>query len=1398
KYYFAVRALDSSENRGGVSNNVWGRTIDAIPPSTIINLKADPYNPTNALPMKLTVDDASGEYSSTTAAELLLDHNSETIWLSPQRDEIVPEYVEFDLGGTKVLGKMRLLAAPTFEDLFPVDFTIELKESYESDWKPVISETFFGTDGDWEEWVMGAVTAVKARILITNTAKWSDSYFTALSEFELYENPNQFDTVLLSWNAPGGDGSTGQAASYDLRRADDPIADDTLFEGALVLPDVQKPAPASLLGRYMLGGLQPQTQYCFAIKSADDVGNLSGLSNSPCVTTMGEPPSTIIDLEVVDATTDSLSITWTAPGEDGANGQAERYVIKYSKERINTINWNAATSVEEPPQPSPSGTLESYTIENLEGSTKYYIAVRAIDSGENISAISNNAIGETLDNVPPSVITDLAAETNYDAWGSLHVNWTAPGGNGPVGTASDYDLRISKNEITEENFYQSERLLTPFPNPSGTPEFITIYDREPEAFFYLAIKSLDNAENTSDLSNNTSARTRDENPGDIIDLAIIGSTGTVTDNGTITIQWTAPGDDAYIGTAHHYDIRYSPTRITEGTFTSATKAADPILPLEAGTVQQFTIDGLKLEKTYYFAIKTTDERDNESGISNIPSGSTEDEVPPSQVIDLVATTGKVRGAVDLTWTEPGDDEMTGRVDLYDIRWSYEPITPENFEAATPSSTSLRGGVGGTTRKFTMVGLPDEMKLHFALKTIDNAENISPMSNDAPGRTPDVPPGKITDMAQEAATLTSITISWTATGDDHYEGTATETDLRVSEAPITEDNFADATRVLTDPPQISGTTQASTAKGLKANTQYYFAIKAVDDRGNWSPLSVLTNCQTVDDIPPGQINPLNAETHPLAGMINLTWTATGDDGDVGTATTYELRCSTSTITEENFEQATLISGLHNPKRSGVPESFTVIELLGETLFHCAIRAIDEVGNKGPISPNSSCETQPIPPDPIDDLAGTAVKPRSVILTWTAPGDDGMEGTATSYDIRYSETKITTYNFSYCQKAPVIPTPLPAGTPQTTTVPGLKESTLYYFAIKTTDDKGAVSALSNVAEVITLDETAPCAPDPVKVYSSEGYGWTGGYVLDPDGASASTQLADSLGPDKTLDKDQQTMWVSHGIEFPRPENLTIDIGYETNVDKIRLLANIEYIHLFPQNFTVSVSVDNENWTEIHRVEKFDSPTETWMTWAFYPRRARYVRVTAYDTMISYFGLFWTVIADMEVYKARSLCGGTWLAWEAPGDDCYVGTVTYYDIFYSLSPFDNYTLHTAVRIGMPSDFEPGPAGTWEGRAIGGLKGETRYYFAVRAVDEAGNVGPISEVVTTTTPKTPPAPVDDLETIDIGLYEATLEWTATGDDGRVGTATSYEMRYAPWSITEENFHLATEVPDMPVPEPS
>ena len=42
----------------------------------------------------------------------------------------------------------------------------------------------------------------------------------------------------------------------------------------------------------------------------------------------------------------------------------------------------------------------------------------------------------------------------------------------------------------------------------------------------------------------------------------------------------------------------------------------------------------------------------------------------------------------------------------------------------------------------------------------------------------------------------------------------------------------------------------------------------------------------------------------------------------------------------------------------------------------------------------------PPRPVSDLTARALTKSSVVLTWTASGDDDMLGTALAYDIRYS--------------------------------------------------------------------------------------------------------------------------------------------------------------------------------------------------------------------------------------------------------------------------------------------------------------------------------------------------------------------------------------------------------------
>jgi hypothetical protein len=86
---------------------------------------------------------------------------------------------------------------------------------------------------------------------------------------------------------------------------------------------------------------------------------------------------------------------------------------------------------------------------------------------------------------------------------------------------------------------------------------------------------------------------------------------------------------------------------------------------------------------------------------------------------------------------------------------------------------------------------------------------------------------------------------------------------------------------------------------------------------------------------------------------------------------------------------------------------------------------------------------------------------VTLTWTAPGDDSLSGTANRYDMRYSTLPITAENFDGATVTGNLPAPAAPGTSQSVTVPGLATGSTYFFAIKTMDASGNWSAISNIA-------------------------------------------------------------------------------------------------------------------------------------------------------------------------------------------------------------------------------------------------------------------------------------------------------------------------------------------------
>ena len=105
----------------------------------------------------------------------------------------------------------------------------------------------------------------------------------------------------------------------------------------------------------------------------------------------------------------SITLNWTAPGDDEDAGQAAQYDVRYSTSPITDQNWNSASQAEGEPDPSAAGATESFTVHNLQPNTTYYFAIKTADESENWSGLSNVATVTTIDNVPPANITDLVA-----------------------------------------------------------------------------------------------------------------------------------------------------------------------------------------------------------------------------------------------------------------------------------------------------------------------------------------------------------------------------------------------------------------------------------------------------------------------------------------------------------------------------------------------------------------------------------------------------------------------------------------------------------------------------------------------------------------------------------------------------------------------------------------------------------------------------------------------------------------------------------------------------------------------------------------------------------------------------------------------------------------------------
>nr|MDO8100500.1 PQQ-binding-like beta-propeller repeat protein [Candidatus Njordarchaeota archaeon] len=120
---------------------------------------------------------------------------------------------------------------------------------------------------------------------------------------------------------------------------------------------------------------------------------LSGEVVSPSDIT---PPATVTDLVAGSPTNTSVTLAWTAPGDDGMIGNATGYVVKYSTSGpITDGNWGSATTYTQLWTPAKNGTTETYVITGLNPDTTYWFAVKAYDEASNLGGASNSSNATT-------------------------------------------------------------------------------------------------------------------------------------------------------------------------------------------------------------------------------------------------------------------------------------------------------------------------------------------------------------------------------------------------------------------------------------------------------------------------------------------------------------------------------------------------------------------------------------------------------------------------------------------------------------------------------------------------------------------------------------------------------------------------------------------------------------------------------------------------------------------------------------------------------------------------------------------------------------------------------------------------------------------------------------------
>lgn len=648
-------------------------------------------------------------------------------------------------------------------------------------------------------------------------------------------------------------------------------------------------------------GLDEYTEYFVTVRAMDESDNLDSNLAERSARTADVSAPTFGGVREMAAAGAAIQLQWD-PATDNVDDPSQ---IRYGIYVATTPNGHDFSSM---PYAYTLRGATNYTLTNLMLLTDYYVVVRAEDTAGNIDQNTNErsaTTGSSADAGAPTFGGLVLIEARNAT--TLYVAWDPATDDATSEENLVYDIYVAQ-ELGTQNFM----VPTLSTEPGATNSLIN--GLVPETTYYVVVRARDLAGNQDENTIQGIATTLSDVTAPNFDGILTATPISATE---ILLDWSAATDDVDGENLIRYRIFYSEESGMQD-FTEPNA-------FSGRGVTTHTVVGLEPETTLYFVVRAEDMVGNvETNTVEVSATTPADTTPPT-FGGIVSLTAESESSMRATWAAASDDASLPENIFYRV---YVATSSNGQDFGNPTietdvgiTEALIEGLDDGAEYFVVVRAIDEY-LNEDTNTVELSEfTLSDME----------PPTFGGALNVSDAGETNLTVNWNPATDnvtDHAQ-------MRYEVCMTQSDGGCNGGGWAANQGTVTGGTSL-VINGLTADQDYYFRVRARDERDNIESNTVQVSGVTTEDFTAPTFAGATSAVTQDATTIRLSWTAATDAVSAQNQIVYDIYRATSNG-GQNYASATYVT-------SAGATQYDAGNLAPETQYWFVVRARDLANNR----------------------------------------------------------------------------------------------------------------------------------------------------------------------------------------------------------------------------------------------------------------------------------------------------------------------------------------------------------------------------------------------------------------------------------------------------------------------